>query len=104
MIDRVNRIGKQRLVIAGLWTSVCIVGPTLSAIEQGGPALWTGGAFGPEAGLLGVFAMTLGAVLVIVREKMRSGRVALCEEMVRPPVAVVPAPPTPAPAVVASSA
>jgi len=32
---RVNSIGKSRLVIAGLWTSVCIVGPTLSALEQG---------------------------------------------------------------------
>jgi len=35
VIDEVNRIGKKRLVLAGLWTSVCIVGPTLSAIEQG---------------------------------------------------------------------
>ncbi|MEJ8819476.1 hydrolase [Lacibacter sp. H407] len=26
---------KKRLVIAGLWTSVCIVGPTLSAINEG---------------------------------------------------------------------
>jgi nicotinamidase-related amidase len=35
VIREVNRIGKGRLVIAGLWTSVCIVGPTLSAIDQG---------------------------------------------------------------------
>ncbi|MFO1039298.1 MAG: hydrolase [Geminicoccaceae bacterium] len=35
VIDEVNRIGKPRLVFAGLWTSVCIVGPTLSAIDQG---------------------------------------------------------------------
>jgi nicotinamidase-related amidase len=35
VIDEVNRIGKSRLVFAGLWTSVCIVGPTLSALEQG---------------------------------------------------------------------
>jgi nicotinamidase-related amidase len=35
VIKRVNEIGKERLVLAGLWTSVCIVGPTLSAIEQG---------------------------------------------------------------------
>jgi nicotinamidase-related amidase len=33
--DRVNQIGKSRLVFAGLWTSVCIVGPTLSALDQG---------------------------------------------------------------------
>lgn len=31
----VNRIGRSKLVFAGLWTSVCIVGPTLSAIDQG---------------------------------------------------------------------
>mgnify|MGYP000901105964 FL=1 len=35
VIRRVNAIGKTRLVFAGLWTSVCIVGPTLSAIDQG---------------------------------------------------------------------
>ncbi|QNK01215.1 hydrolase [Dyella telluris] len=35
VIKRVNEIGKDRLVFAGLWTSVCIVGPTLSALDQG---------------------------------------------------------------------
>lgn len=35
VIARVNAIGKDRLVICGLWTSVCIVGPTLSALDQG---------------------------------------------------------------------
>ena len=35
VIEEVNRIGKERLVFAGLWTSVCIVGPVLSAIDQG---------------------------------------------------------------------
>ena len=32
---RVNAIGKPRIVLAGLWTSVCIVGPALSALDQG---------------------------------------------------------------------
>jgi nicotinamidase-related amidase len=35
VIAAVNSIGKDRLVFAGLWTSVCIVGPTLSALAQG---------------------------------------------------------------------
>ena len=35
IIDAVNGIGKRRLVLAGLWTSVCIAGPALSALEQG---------------------------------------------------------------------
>ncbi|MGJ7536290.1 MULTISPECIES: hydrolase [unclassified Variovorax] len=35
VIERVNQIGKPRIVLAGLWTSVCIVGPALSALDQG---------------------------------------------------------------------
>ena len=35
VIAKVNEIGKGRIALAGLWTSVCIVGPALSAIEQG---------------------------------------------------------------------
>lgn len=35
VIAEVNRIAKQRIVLSGLWTSVCIVGPALSALDQG---------------------------------------------------------------------
>lgn len=35
VIKVVNAIGQPRIVFAGLWTSVCIVGPALSALEQG---------------------------------------------------------------------
>jgi nicotinamidase-related amidase len=35
VIGEVNRIGNPRIVLAGLWTSVCIVGPALSALDQG---------------------------------------------------------------------
>jgi nicotinamidase-related amidase len=35
VIDEINRIGKKRIVLSGLWTSVCIVGPALSALDQG---------------------------------------------------------------------
>jgi nicotinamidase-related amidase len=35
VIAEVNRIGKPRIVLCGLWTSVCIVGPALSALDQG---------------------------------------------------------------------
>lgn len=35
VIKVVNEIGKKRIVLAGLWTSVCIVGPALSALDQG---------------------------------------------------------------------
>jgi len=35
VIREVNRIGKSRVVLGGLWTSVCIVGPALTALDQG---------------------------------------------------------------------
>ncbi len=35
VIKRINEIGKTRIVLCGLWTGVCIVGPALSAIDQG---------------------------------------------------------------------
>ncbi len=35
VVRRINEIGKPRIVMAGLWTSVCIVGPALSALDQG---------------------------------------------------------------------
>lgn len=34
-IKRINSVGKDRLVIAGLWTSVCVNGPVTTAVEQG---------------------------------------------------------------------
>lgn len=35
VIRAVNEVGKKRIVLSGLWTSVCIVGPALSALDQG---------------------------------------------------------------------
>lgn len=35
VIAAVNAIGRDRLVMCGLWSSVCIVGPALSALAQG---------------------------------------------------------------------
>lgn len=52
VIEEVNRIGKERLVFAGLWTSVCIVGPVASAIDQGFDVYFIADACGdisPEA-------------------------------------------------------
>ena len=46
-------------------------GATVLMIEQGGPPLWTGGAFGPEAGLLGIAAILLGCLLTLLWVKAR---------------------------------
>jgi nicotinamidase-related amidase len=44
--DQVNAIGKSKIVLGGLWTSVCIVGPALSALEQGFDVYVVGDACG----------------------------------------------------------
>ena len=52
-------------------------GTSLIAIRQGGPELLTGGAFGPEAGLLGVLAMLLGCAAILLWVRWRRGSVHL---------------------------
>lgn len=47
------------------------------AIQQAGPPLWTGGAFGPEAGLIGIVAILLGIVLIARWVQWRYGVAAL---------------------------
>ena len=50
---------------------------TIIAIQQGGPELWTGGAFGPEAGLLGLLAIAVGSMLTVIWVRRQVGRAEL---------------------------
>lgn len=74
------------------------LGASLLAAKQTGPDLWTGGAFGPEAGVLGVAAMLLGALLIALWVRLRRGRVAIHTPLAEPPKRIPPAnePPEPA--------
>jgi len=55
--------------VSGLSSETALV-----AIRQGGPVVWTGGEFGPEAGILGLLAMILGVVLTILWVRWRKGK------------------------------
>ncbi|GAB5519982.1 MAG: hypothetical protein RhofKO_22330 [Rhodothermales bacterium] len=61
-------------------------GATLIEIEQGGPALWTGGAFGPEAGLLGLVAMGVGIGLSVLWVRVRYGVTRIDATIAEPPL------------------
>ena len=46
---------------------------TILSIKQSGPELWTGGAFGPEGGLLNLFVFIAGILLIVGWIKFRQG-------------------------------
>ena len=54
---------------------------TVIDVAQGGPDLWTGGAFGPEAGLLGIAAMIVGSLLMIWWVKRTRGTVGFAHSL-----------------------
>jgi hypothetical protein len=60
-------------------------GATFIAIEQQGPELWTGGAFGPEGGLLGVMAILLGGFLTVLWVRVRYGNSKLHRQLASAP-------------------
>jgi hypothetical protein len=65
------------------------------AIEQGGPKVWTGGAFGPEAGLIGLVAIAVGCLLTVAWVRYLREGVALRREIAEyeAPEERVPSPP-----------
>ncbi len=61
-------------VVFGLPVSGVGSATRLLVIQQAGPDLWTGGSFGPEAGLIGLLAMLAGAALILVWIKTTRGK------------------------------
>lgn len=57
---------------------------TLVAVEQRGPALVTGGRFGPEAGLVSLVALAAGVGALALWVRWRQGTVGLHDSVARP--------------------
>jgi membrane protease YdiL (CAAX protease family) len=68
--------------------------PTFIAIKQAGPKLLTGGAFGPEAGLLGIAAFILCSILILLWVRKFYGEVGLYTPLAKYSVYVVEQPKT----------
>lgn len=89
--------------IFGFEVSGMDLGTSLCEIEVTGPSLWTGAAFGPEAGLLDPLTSVLGIAAVILYLRRREGGLRLCLDLAQyplpqpPPLPAVP-PPLPPPA------
>lgn len=66
-------------------SGIAPISATFIGIEQLGPDIWTGGAFGPEAGLLGLSAMVVGALLTALWVRWRYGRLELHRRLAQPP-------------------
>ena len=63
-------------------------GATFLATKQTGPDLWTGGPFGPEAGLLAPFVMLFGISLIALWTRLRKGKVSLHSPIAEGPSSV----------------
>jgi uncharacterized protein len=66
-------------------------GSSVFAIGQNGPSLWTGGAFGPEGGLLGVLAIIAGCALTFLYVRLRYGKADVETSLTVPPTRQPPA-------------
>ena len=64
------------------------IGASFFSTEQGGPDLWTGGAFGPEAGLMVPIAILIGVFLIALWVRLRQGRVGIYTQLAEPPKTV----------------
>ncbi|MGB8648764.1 MAG: CPBP family glutamic-type intramembrane protease [Anaerolineae bacterium] len=67
--------------VFGLPVSGIAISASLIGIRQSGPELWTGGAFGPEGGLMGILAILVGVAFILLWVRYTRGRIALDERL-----------------------
>lgn len=71
-------------VVYGFPVSGASLGVSVVAVEQTGPRAVTGGAFGPEAGLIGVAAMAVGVAATAWWARYSRGDLRIAPELTRP--------------------
>jgi len=71
-------------------SGMSIVRATALVTADTGPEIWTGGAFGPEGGLVGVLAILLGILAIGGWVERREGRATLQVALLDPPVRPAP--------------
>jgi len=59
---------------------------TFFSVQQSGSDLWTGGAFGPEAGLLSLLAIFAGIFMIVGWVRLRYGSAKLHLQIAQPPL------------------
>ncbi len=52
--------------VFGFPVSGTLVSTSVFAVQQSGPEIWTGGAWGPEGGLVGILALLIGAAAILL--------------------------------------
>ncbi len=52
--------------VFGFPVSGTFAGSSILLIQQKGPVAWTGGPFGPEAGIIGIITLALGSLLIFL--------------------------------------
>jgi membrane protease YdiL (CAAX protease family) len=60
-------------------------GATIFSVDQTGPALWTGGTFGPEGSLIGLSAVGVGCAAILGWARLKEGQVSVSEKVAQPP-------------------
>lgn len=67
--------------IFGFPVSGIPINTQLITIQQGGPDALTGGAFGPEAGVIGLAAMAIGSLLIMLWIHQQYGKISIQDQL-----------------------